>query len=172
MSTLEYKKDCDLDVIVEMLKLNPLWDDFKSVQTMRYDGIRPNIIIDLKRSFYSHEKDQITAIVESYSSSHPLKARSLLEDSVSIPAMIVGKSIVAKYAAMNLYKNKTALQVLEIMDISSKMITCLLTGSLELALYELKMIRQNPPASGSITVEECDEFIRRLEVEIKILKGA
>lgn len=168
---LEYRKECDEEVMQDILMLNPLYDDFEKISMSVYDGIKSNIIIETKRHFYSHEKDSITASVDSYSEQHPLRVRKLLEDKVSRPAIVLGNDIISKYAAMNLYKDKTALQIIEVMQISQNLLSFLMTGSLELALYELSQIRQNLPESQSITAEECDEFIRRLQVGIASLKG-
>lgn len=168
---LKYSKLCDLDVMQEMLMLNPLSDEFDSVNMFEYKAGQNNIIIQTKRHFYSHEVDQITSIIEGYSSQHPLMVRKLLEESVSTPAIIAGNAIVAKYAAMNLYKEKTIPQYFTLFEKTTKLMGYLTSGSLELAAYELGQIKADLPQDGSITEDECNEFLRRLDVEIKKLKG-
>lgn len=168
---LSYSKNCDLDVMQEMLMLDPLSDEFDSVDMIAFKAGQDNIFIKTKRHFYSHEVDKITAIVESFSSQHPLMIRKLLEESVSTPAIIAGNAIVAKYAAMNLYKEKTIPQYFSLFARTETLMRYLMSGSLELAAYELGQIKANLPEDGSITADECDEFLRRLDVEIRKLKG-
>lgn len=168
---LGYSVDCKADVMVEMLMLNPLSDEFISVDIGPYKPGHDNIIISLKRAFYSHEENQIVDIVNSYSNNHPLVIRKQLEEQVSMPAMIAGQAIMAKYAAMNLSKNKSLEQYLTIFELTKTLIAYLQSGSLEMAQYELNQIKQNLPANGAMTADECDEFLRRLDVEIKRLKG-
>lgn len=168
---LKYSKNCDLDVMHEMLMLEPLSDDFESVDMVQYLPGKNNIIIKTKRPFFSHESDKITAVVESYSNSHDLVKRKYLEDAVSTPAIIAGNAIVSKYAAMNLFKQKTIPQYFSLFARTNTLMGYLMSGSLELAAYELGQIKADLPADGSITADECDEFLRRLQVEINKLKG-
>lgn len=168
---LKYKKDCDFDVMDEILMLDPISDEFESVSMTKYDGIKENIYIQTKRHFYSHEVDKVTSLIESYSKNHPLQIRKLLENKISTPAMIIGQDIIAKYAAMNVYKQKNVAQILEIMSLTGALMNALFTGSLEVALYEVQQLAENLPESGSITLEEMQEFSRRLQVEITRLKG-
>lgn len=168
---LKYSKNCDLDVMMDMLKLEPLSDEFITVDMTQFKQGQDNIIIKLKRSFFSHEVDKITAIIEGYSTSHELYIRKQLEESVSVPAMVAGQGIITKYAAMNLYKNKTVPQYFTLFTVTEKLMGYLMTGSLELAMYELGQIKANLPGDGSITAGECDEFLRRLQIEVNNLKG-
>jgi hypothetical protein len=168
---LRYSKNCDLDVMMDMLKLEPLSDEFDTVDMTQFKSGHDNIIIKLKRSFFSHEVDKITAIIQSYSTTHELYIRKRLEEAVSVPAMIAGQDIITKYAAMNLYKNKTVPQYFTLFTVTEKLMGYLMTGSLELAMYELGQIRANLPPDGSITEGECDEFLRRLQIEVNNLKG-
>lgn len=168
---LKYSKNCNLDVMQEMLMLEPLSDEFESVDMTVFKPGHDNIIIKTKRSFYSFEIDKITAIIEGYTSTHPLVQRKILEDSVSTPAIIAGNAIVAKYAAMNLYKQKTIPQYFSLFARTETLMRYLMSGSLELAAYELGQIKAALPEDGSITADECDEFLRRLQVEIAKLKG-
>lgn len=168
---LKYSKNCNLDVMQEMLMLEPLSDDFESVDMTVYKAGQSNIIINTKRHFYSHEVDKITSIIEGYTNDHPLVQRKLLEDNVSTPAIIAGNAIVAKYAAMNLYKQKTIPQYFSLFARTDTLMRYLMSGSLELAAYELGQIMGDLPQDGSVTEEECLEFLRRLDVEIKKLKG-
>lgn len=168
---LKYSLDCRADVMIDMLMLNPLFDEFDSIDISPHKAGNDNIIIRLKRPFYSHEENQIIAIINDYSNEHPLVKRKLLEEQVSMPAMIAGQAIMAKYAAMNLSKNKSLEQYFTIFQLTSTLVTYLLSGSLEMAQYELSQIKLNLPANNAMTADECDEFMRRLDVEIKKLKG-
>lgn len=168
---LKYKKDCDLDVMDEILMLDPISDEFESISMTTFKGTKENIIIKTKRHFYSHEIDKVTELIESYSPTHPLAIRKKYEDGVSTPAMIVGQAIIAKYAAMNIYKQKTVADILEIMTLTGPLMNALFTGSLEVALYNVQALLNNLPESGSITEDEMLEFSRRLQVEITRLKG-
>lgn len=168
---LKYSKNCDLDVMQEMLMLEPLSDEFEKVDMVEYMPGKNNIIINTKRHFYSEETDKITSVIEGYTSSHPLVKRKYLEDAVSTPAIIAGNAIVAKYAAMNLYKQKTIPQYFSLFSRTKNLMGYLMSGSLELAAYELGQIKADLPLDGSVTEDECDEFLRRLQVEIGNLKG-
>ena len=166
MSTYKYKKEVDNDVMLEIIELDPIFDKIQDIKFYEYDGINHNIVVESHSNLYSHEQDKITELVESYSATHPLQIRKNLEEAISRPAMIAGNKIISKYAAMNLYAQKSAAQVGEAVGLTANLIMFLMTGSLHMALYEVANLLNNLPESEAITEAEALEFKRRIELEI------
>lgn len=166
----KYKINCDSSVLVDVIRLDPIYDKLKKVDISAYNGTRDNVHIETENPLPSEDQDKLLALIIS-APNHELNARKYLQDKVSSPAIIIGFEIIAQYAAMNLYADKTLAQYQTLFTYTQGLMGFLMSGSLEMALMTLQSIRSNVPGDGSITTAECDEFIRRLEIHIGELKG-
>jgi hypothetical protein len=167
-----YTKSVNSEILKEMFLLNAdIWPKIFAINVQGLESDETpkedNIEIMFKEVPTSAELDIVAEIINDYGSGHELHIRYGLETNVMVPAMQFGQTILAKFAANNLYRGKTDEQVDSLITDYPELIHGLVTGSLtasfrEFATLETRMLPPNNEVIPAFDLAEIQEFKRRI----------
>ena len=117
------------------------------------------LTIITNKDFSLEEIERLKLLIDSISDSHELVIRKKLQVEVVSDAMSSGMQFLEAFSANNVYRQKTAEQINNLLNDYPMLITCCATGS----LVTLRQLLDTMQPDENISQEEIEEFTKRLD---------
>ena len=174
MERYYYTKDVKQAPFVDLLRIRLSKDLWRKIRIATRSTAEDNVCIESDIVLTSDELDEIAVAINEYSNAHPFVMRHQVELETMNPNATFGQVLIDKISSNNIVRNRhmtlvddngTPKSLSQIMiERNQLLIISLLIGSLDIA-YQMTL---SFTPDETITQEEIDEYLKRLELQMGI----